>query len=201
LLTTAYFPPVAYIARIKAHERVRVEYHEHYGKQSYRNRCEILSANGPLALSVPVVKGAARGMLTRDARVDYSTRWQRVHFKAIESAYRKSPFYDYYIDAFYPFFRQEERFLVDLNGKILERLTRCLGVERPVEPTVAYEREPRGCTDLRDAFHPKASRRAREAVDVTRPYHQTFAERYPFVPGLSALDLLFNAGPEATAYL
>lgn len=196
LLDTAYFPPVHYVARVKQGDRLVVEQHDHYCKQSYRNRCYILAANGTLALVVPVVKGSAPKMLTRDARVDYSTRWQKIHFKSIESAYRNSPFYDYYIDDFRPFFERREKFLVELNLKILECLLSCLSLPCPVSLTGAYL--PAGDrVDLRGTIHPKV---AREDHAFT-PYHQTFAGRFPFIPGLSALDLLFNTGPGALACL
>jgi hypothetical protein len=190
---------VHYLARVKECDAVLVEQHECYVKQSYRNRCEILTANGPLALVVPVVH--AGKALARDVRIDYATRWQKIHLRGIESAYKKSPFYDYYADYFLPFFEREERFLIDLNGKILQQLAGCLDLCRPVALTAAYERRPVACEDLRDVFHPKAARRAREAPCHFKPYHQTFADRFPFVPGLSVLDLLFNTGPDARAYL
>ncbi|MDR0766533.1 MAG: WbqC family protein [Odoribacteraceae bacterium] len=203
VLNTAYFPPVQYMARVKEAARVVVERHDSYGKQGYRNRCEILTANGPLALVVPV-RGAAHGerLLTGEARVDYSTRWQRVHARAIEAAYGKSPFYDYYMDEFEGFFRREERFLVDLNAGIMERLMDCLGIARDVSFSDGYAREvAAGVADFRDVFHPKRARRAREDDHVFKVYHQTFNDRFPFVHGLSVLDLLFNVGPDARACL
>jgi hypothetical protein len=191
------------MARVKEAGQVLVEQHEHYGKQSYRNRCEIMTANGPAALVVPVCKAAAgERLLTRDARVDYSTRWQKVHERSIEAAYGNSPFHDYYMDEFYPFFYRREKFLVDLNGKIMERLMACLEIRRHVSLTVDYlQRLPDGIADFRDVIHPKASRRARVDDYSFVEYHQTFTGRFPFTPGLSALDLLCNAGPDALAYL
>lgn len=201
LLNTAYFPPVQYMAKVKACDELLIEAHENYGKQSYRNRCDIMTANGVMTLSVPVTKGPTPKTLTRDILVDYSTRWQKLHFKGIESAYKKSPYYDYYIDNLLPFFERKEKYLLDLNTRILHELMDILQLRRPVRLTEDYLPLHEGVQDLRDVIHPKPSRRRAEDTFAAKPYHQTFAERYPFAPNLSVLDLLFNTGPDALAYL
>lgn len=201
LLNTAYFPPVQYLSKIKATDTVCIEAYEHYGKQSYRNRCQIMSANGVISLSVPVVQATYKKVLTRDVRIDYATPWQKLHFRTIESAYKNSPFYDYYIDDFMPCFEQKEEFLLDLNTRILNTLMPLLEWERGVLFTDDYIRETEEMIDLRELIHPKESRRKEDPDFVARPYHQTFGERYPFAPNLSILDLLFNVGPDANSYL
>lgn len=122
LVNTAYFPPVQYFTKIHDCTEIWIEQYESYGKQSYRNRCDIMTANGAMTLSVPVVKGSSIKILTKDVQVDYSTNWQKLHFKGIESAYKNSPYYDYYIDNFMHFFERKEKFLLDLNTKILKEL-------------------------------------------------------------------------------
>ena len=109
LINTAYFPPVQYFTKINNCTEIWIEQYESYGKQSYRNRCDIMTANGVMTLSVPVVKGSSIKILTKDVLVDYSTNWQKLHFKGIESAYKNSPYYDYYIDNFIHFFERKEK--------------------------------------------------------------------------------------------
>lgn len=201
LVNTAYFPPVQYFSEIKGCSEILVEQYESYGKQSYRNRCDIMTANGVMTLSVPVVKGASLKILTKDVLVDYSTNWQKLHFKGIESAYKNSPYYDYYIDNFMPFFERKEKYLLDLNTKILRELMENTGLRRPLSFTEDYYPAPENHEDLRDVIHPKPSRRRAERPFPPKPYHQTFAERFPFVPNLSIIDLLFNMGPETDGYL
>ncbi len=200
LVNTAYFPPVQYFAEIKAHSGIQIEQYENYGKQSYRNRCDIMTANGVKTLSVPVIKGSSIKILTKDVQVDYSTNWQKLHFKGIESAYKNSPYYDYYIDNFISFFERKEKFLLDLNTKILQELLNNLSLQRPICFTEDYDSIREDIEDLRDAIHPKPSRRRREIPFTAKPYHQTFAERFPFAPNLSILDLLFNMGPESAEF-
>ena len=201
LLNTAYFPPVQYFSEIKNCSEVLIEQYESYGKQSYRNRCDIMTANGVMTLSVPVVKASSLKILTKDVLVDYSTNWQKLHFKGIESAYKNSPYYDYYMDNFLPFFERKEKYLIDLNTKILQEVMDNICLRRSLKFTEDYYPVPENLEDLRDVIHPKPSRRRAERPFIPKPYHQTFAERFPFTPNLSILDLLFNAGPEVMTYL
>ena len=138
LINTAYFPPVQYFTKINNCTEIWIEQYESYGKQSYRNRCDIMTANGVMTLSVPVVKGSSIKILTKDVQVDYSTNWQKLHFKGIESAYKNSPYYDYYIDNFMHFFERKEKFLLDLNTKILKELMDNLQLQRPIKLTKDY---------------------------------------------------------------
>lgn len=201
-MNTAYFPPVAYFSCMKKSGEILIEQWEHYGKQSYRNRCEVLSANGILTLSVPVQKKETPKFPVRDACIDYSTRWQKLHFKGIESAYKNSPYYDYYIEDLLVFFEKKEKYLLDLNTRILEKVTEILGLSCRIVLTDEYCPVVEGICDMRGALHPKPSRRIGEGPEFeTKAYTQTFADRFPFVPGLSVLDLLFNTGPEASEWL
>lgn len=201
-MNTAYFPPVAYFSCMKNNGEILIEQWEHYGKQSYRNRCEILSANGILTLSVPVKKKETPKFPVQDACIDYSTRWQKLHFKGIESAYKNSPYYDYYIEDLLVFFERKEKYLLDLNTRILEKITEILGLSCRIILTDEYCPVVEGICDMRGVLHPKPSRRIGEGPEFeTKAYTQTFADRFPFVPGLSVLDLLFNTGPEALEWL
>lgn len=95
ILSTAYFPNIQYISKFLKGENIIIDVYEHYSRQSYRNRCNILSANGVLSLSVPIIKN--NNSYTKDVEIDYSTNWQKNHKIAILSAYKNSPYYDYYI--------------------------------------------------------------------------------------------------------
>ena len=118
LLTTAYFPPIAYFSCLKKAEVTYIEQYENFGKQSYRNRCEIMTANGVIALTVPVAKANSKTLI-KDLKIVYPTPWQKLHFRGIESAYKNSPYYEYYIDDLMPFFEKQETYLFDHNLAIL----------------------------------------------------------------------------------
>ena len=78
LLTTSYFPPVQYYNKIVKDNDILIEQFENYGKQSYRNRCDIYGANGKLTLSVPVIGGARKKILTKDVQIEYVENWQKI---------------------------------------------------------------------------------------------------------------------------
>lgn len=201
LLTSSYFPPIQYYSKIVKNDDIIIEQYEHFGKQSYRNRCEIYGANGKLTLSVPVIKGAKKKILTKDIQIEYVEDWRKIHFKGIESAYRKSPFYEYYIDDIEPIFTKEYKYLIELNNNILEVVNEILEISPNITYSDDYIKDTEGIEDWRDFIHPKESRRKEDNKFIVNPYTQVFCDKLGFEPNLSILDLIFNLGPESLMYL
>lgn len=199
LFTTAYFPPVHYMARLAQYPTVFVEQHDHYTKQTYRNRCNILAANGIIALTVPVAKGRRPKVPTKDIRVDYATNWQANHFRSIMSAYQSSPFYEYYIDDFMPVFEKRFDYLIELNQFILETLIDAFGLDTNIKLTQLYQDS--NPLDFREKIHPKRDYSVTDPAFNSAAYWQVFWDRFEFTPNMSALDLLFNKGPESEELL
>ena len=179
---------------------ILIEAQESYVKQSYRNRCRIYACDGVLSLTVPVsMPENSRGMSM--AVVDYSKPWLQQHERAIVSAYRTSAFFEYYQDDIFPILESRPAGLLDLNMALTLRLLDLLGIRCSVSLTEEY-RQSYGpeFLDLRDALHPKKT--VPEIFrDRLRPYYQVFSAKFGFIPGLSAVDLLFNEGPDALSYL
>ena len=179
LLTTAYLPPLPYLLACYAAEQLVLEGHEHYQKQSYRNRAEIATAQGKLSLVVPV-------------KLPHG----RLHLGALQAAYAKTPYYAHYIGGLEAIIRSRHARLLELNAQILQYLLQAFGLKRPIGYTEHYEpTPPLWYTDLRCAFHPK------QPALPGPSYYQPFAERVGFIPNLSAVDLLFNEGPHALTYV
>ncbi len=201
LLSTAYFPPVQYFAKLAASKNVTVEACENFQRRSYRNRCLIGAANGTIALSVPVLKSNKANHSIKDVRISYETNWQRVHLRSIMSAYRHSPYYEFFIDEISFVWVEHESFLFDLNFKIMEVLIDLSGLENiEISQSKEYTEVLSNNTDWRKTIHPGTGISDDKQFKVI-PYQQAFSDRHGFQANLSILDALFQLGPEIPDYL
>lgn len=202
LLSTAYFGPVQYFTKFIIYPRITIELEESYYKQSYRNRCYIAAANGPLPLVIPVKKKYGTHTKTRDIEIDYDTNWQKMHWNSIESAYRSSPFFEFYEDDLIGFYQYHEKYLIDLNYKSTDLILNYLELDTSVEFTSVYiSAYPENIEDLRLKIHPKTRYNRPDNSFYPEPYTQVFEEKYGFIPNLSIIDLLFNEGPQSEVIL
>ncbi len=196
LLSTAFLPPVEYFASLTGFSNAFIEKEENYLKQSYRNRCYILSANGIQMLTVPVLLGSLHKKPVKDIRIDYSRRWQQVHLGALISSYNSSPFSLYYFDLIEKPIKNNYEFLLDLNMELLQVIIKILKIEIDISYTTEFIPAGEIQNDFRYNVHPK-----KPSSYQPGKYIQVFNPATGFVPGLSIVDLLFNTGPEAVKYL
>ena len=126
VLPTTYMGSVEWYRRFLANpSAVQIEVMESFPKQTYRNRSTITTPDGLLTLSVPV-KRADSKQLTRDVEISYQQKWQHQHWIALMSAYKRTPYFDYYADFFRPFYEKETKFLVDFNEGLHETIIRLM---------------------------------------------------------------------------
>jgi hypothetical protein len=196
IVSTAYLPPIAFFVSTIETKRITVEQHENYIKQTYRNRCHILSANGILPLSIPVIKTDGNHTKLINIQISNINNWQLNHWRAIESAYNKSPFFLYYRDELETFYLRKFNNLLEFNSELLSFLLRKIGLKIEIifsDDFLSIQNEE---NDLRFKFSPK-----KEEVIQFPHYYQVFEEKFGFIPNLSIIDLLFNEGPETLNYL
>ena len=196
LLSSAYLPPVSFFTAINSGGDVLIEQYDNYCKQTYRNRCRIATAAGVQVLTVPIVKSSSPKQLMKDVRISDHGEWRRQHWNALESAYMNSPFFMYYQDDFRPFYENKYEFLIDFNTELTLLIMKLAGMDRPIKLTESYGKNGENLTDLRRMADPGTD----EPLEC-RPYWQVFKEKYGFLANLSAVDLLFNMGPEFPLYL
>ena len=197
LTETLYHPPVAYFYHALRSESVLIEAHENYVKQSYRNRCHVLTAQGVQPLSVPVLKGSSKDK-TRitEIEIDYSQKWYNVHWRTIQAAYGRAPYFEFYSDYIKEVYERQPKFLFELNVDLLQLYFKLLKLNKPLRYTTLYsEPAPENVLDLRNKIHPKIYP---DNLHV-KTYTQVFGKH--FVPELSIIDLLFTQGPASLSYL
>ena len=195
LLSSAYLPPVSFFTAINSGGDVLIEQYDNYCKQTYRNRCRIATAAGVQSLTVPIVKGSSPKQLMKDVRISDHGEWRRQHWNALESAYMNSPFFMYYQDDFRPFYEKKYEFLIDFNTELTLLIMKLAGINKSVRLTESYTRQTENIKDLRNLIEPDNNQ------EKTKGYWQVFKQKYGFLSNLSAVDLLFNMGPEFPIYL
>lgn len=201
-ISTTYLGPVQQYCKLLQYPEIRLETAENYLKQTYRNRCTIAAANGPLALSVPIVKPDSLKCPTKDIRISDHGNWRHLHWNAIESAYNNTPFFEYYKDDFRPFYEKKYEFLIDFNEEICRLVCQLIDIQPNIERTSAYKMEfSAEETDFRESIHPKKDFRTTDPEFSPQPYYQVFESKLGFLPNLSIIDLLFNMGPESLLVL
>ncbi len=192
LFSTAYLPPISYFIKMDIHGKIVLENCENYTKQTYRNRCNIISANGIASLTIPVEKGHGSKIPIKEVRISDYDNWQQQHWKSICSAYRSSPFFEFYEDDFRPFYHKKWKYLWDYNLELLHLIFNLLDIQPKIEFTNSFHLEYKNEIDNRFNIHPK-----QKSTVKINPYYQVFQEKLGFIKDMSIIDLLFNMGNES----
>lgn len=202
LLSSAYLAPVQYYSKIVSSEIVYIEQCENYIKQTYRNRCSILSANGIMNLSIPIESLGGKKSLVRDICIAEHGNWRHLHWNALISAYNSTPFFEYYRDYFEPFYEKTYKYLFDFNEELREMICGLLDIDTSnIKYTDLYVMEVGNRDeDFRNTISPKVDL-ASDISFLAEPYYQVFDHRFGFQENLSIVDLLFNMGNESLIVL
>lgn len=197
LLHPTYFPSIATFS-VMAQKGIIWEVHDNYQKQTYRNRCYICTDQGRQMLNIPIkhVGGEQGRQKYAEVRIDNNYGWQRQHFKTLQTAYRSSPFFEFYEDHLVSLFETKFEFLLDYNFKTVETVCSLLSMDFSFEKTAKYEVSPAQVVDARFLVNAKKSLTWHQ-----KEYVQVFSERHGFIYNTSILDLLFNEGTNALNYL
>lgn len=188
IFPTAYLPSIEYVSLFLKTDDVSIELYETYQKQSCRTRCNVMTANGIQTLTIPVIKTNGNHTLTKDIEISYKEAWQQIHLRCLESAYRKSAYFDYYFPYFEKIYKQKFNTLIELNDYCLKTILKLLKVKKEYSYTEDFEK----IADDKD-FRISLSKNNYNNFEM-KPYYQVFADRHGFVSNLSIVDLLFNEG-------
>jgi hypothetical protein len=196
VLHPTYFPNIAHFAAMLKAGEVVLEMHDNYQKQTYRNRTFIYGANGKLQLSIPVVYSQKERQKYQDIKIHNTEKWQMLHWKSLESAYKTSPFFEFYEDELLPLFTEKAENLLAFNLKCFEIILECLQLDLNTSETKSFQKEITDKTDFRYLANSR-----KEPNFNFDNYTQVFGEKHGFIGNLSILDLLFNEGPNTLSYI
>jgi hypothetical protein len=201
LLETQFFPPIDCFATMQQYPSVIFEKNDYFQKGTYRNRCQIATAQGVQTLSVPLKKGKNQHQLITDVQISNDVNWQRPLWRTLQTAYGNAPYWEHYAPVFEPFFVKKYDFLFDYNHEIILTLFKLLKFDKRINIsfTETYEapftdgtsRYSREGADFRNQCTPKSD------VNNAQRYPQVFEDRHGFIPNLSILDLLFCCGKQS----
>ncbi len=197
LIEPHYLGCLEYFSLLADHNKINLEVNQNFVKQTYKNRCYILTSQGKLPMTVPVQFG--NRTIFKEVKIDNSQSWKREHWGAVYSAYGKSPFFEYFADYFQAIWDRNHRHLLDLNMNLLTLCLKLLQIDIEISFTEFYAKEADECLiDLRETIHPKKNHQSQKTF-VSKEYNQNFGNE--FVPNLSILDLIFSEGPGALKIL
>lgn len=192
------------MACLSHYDGIVIELKETFPKQTYRNRALIATGNGLQTLSVPITRPNGNHTRTEEVGISYQEPWHIRHWRAIVSAYSAAPYFLYYRDGLEQILKQPHNRLVDLNDAILALILKMLKINCNISYTDHYTSTPPPTlsahpvdADFRTTL---CAKHAQTPVSLP-PYSQVFDTRFGFQPNLTVLDLLFNLGPDAKAYL
>jgi hypothetical protein len=200
IIESQYFPNISFYKTLINHDILLIERYEHYQKVSFRNRCYIAGPNGSILLSVPLAQGKNQRTVMKDVRISNDEKWQALHWKTLVSAYRRSPWFEYYEDELGLLFEKPVSYLLDWNLMCLEWANKVMGISSPIAFTEEYHKTYEagtGITDARNTIRPSQELAEEETVRYT----QVFQERVGFLPDMSILDLIFCEGKRSVELL
>jgi hypothetical protein len=202
VVSTAYLPPIRYFEVLLNNDLIYVEKFETYPKQTYRNRCEIYSANGLLSLSIPIIKPNGNRTSISEVKIDNSVKWRGEHWRAIVSSYRNSAYFEFLMDYFEPFYQKNWNFLWDYNLDMLNVILNILNLNIEIRETESFIKDySDDIIDNRNTLNPKQRELNTSEHNYYSSYFQVFGIKNGFIPNLSIIDLLSNCGLDSINYI
>ena len=189
LIHPNYFPNILQFTQIIKANNILFEVSDNYQKQTFRNRTYIYGANGKLGLFIPVIHTHKNRELFKDVKISYESNWMDLHLKSLQSAYRSSPYFEYFEDDFIKLYSEKEKFLADFNIKCIKLISNLLDLDLDFKISNEYVKKTNDIIDLRDLSN------ARKEKKIETPkYIQVFESKHGYLNNLSILDLIFSEG-------
>ena len=196
LIHPNYFPNIHQFNQIIKANNILFEVSDNYQKQTFRNRTYIYGANGKLGLFIPVIHTHKQRELFKDVKISYESNWMDLHLKSLQSAYRSSPYFEYFEDDFIKLYSEKEKFLVDFNIKCIKLIYNLLDIDLNFKISNEYIEKTNEIIDLRGLSN------ARKQKTIETPkYIQVFESKHGYLNNLSILDIIFSEGKNSVSLM
>jgi hypothetical protein len=190
----AYLPNIIYCSWLLVQNKVFFGEDTHFQKQTFRNRTEICGPNGRLKLTIPIVHSKSeKHQKENEVLIANTTDWQKHHWKSICTAYRSSPFFEFYEADLAHFYEKKATHLMDFNLALIQKTMELIETPFLFEIVGWDEKKYQRMDFLINA--------KKMSNDKLGHYTQVFENKNGFLGNLSILDVLFNLGPETPSYL
>ena len=196
LIHPNYFPNIHQFTQIIKANNILFEVSDNYQKQTFRNRTYIYGANGKLGLFIPVIHTHKNRELFKDVKISYDSNWMDLHLKSLQSAYRSSPYFEYFEDDFIKLYSEKEKFLADFNIKCIKLISNLLDLDLDYKISGEYVEKTNDIIDLRDL----SNARKEKKIDTPK-YIQVFESKHGYINNLSIIDLIFSEGPNSVSLI
>lgn len=195
IIELQYLPPIQYFVYLNTFEKTVIDINDKYIKQTYRNRCRINGANKVEDLIIPIKKIAGQKMITSEVEIDHQQKWRGKHMRALQSAYGKAPFFEFYADELFEIFNKKQKTLLELNKELLTKCLEFLELNVKIDFTEIKKNAGKNvCYNAKNEINPKNSV-SKNSIFSAKKYFQVFGNN--FVNNLSVIDLIFCEGPQA----
>jgi hypothetical protein len=197
ILPVFYLGNIQYWSKLVHQKNIIFNDIENYPKGSFRNRCYIVSSQGLLRLSIPLVGGKHAGQKYTEVKIDQQENWQKKHWQSINSCYGSAPFFHHYGEKLHAIYERPVLNLWDWNLKLTKMILSMLPIELPDIRFLSDGEVSEPNLDLSPFFSPKPRFILTDETWINIEYPQVFENNLGFIPNASILDLIFCQGPYA----
>ena len=187
-----YFGNICFIELLYKEKQVCFDSHAPFTKMSFKNKMVILSAQGPLALTIPIVGGRDQKTSIQDIRIAYDAPWQAQHFKALKTCYKRAPYFEYYEADLEKLYSTRTECLVEFLESCHQFLQKAIKGKWELIQFNEYAQKIKE-EETKKEIHPWQPNNYAQ-FPIQHEYQQVFTSPSGFIQNLSILDMLFCVG-------